>query len=326
MATADIAAPGETGELSFREAFHQYVVRRSRPSFATKFTQARLKRAGVEANVHIGDAEFSSNEAVERRVDTSARLLPDALHRRLNAAYGRVSAYVADPRFSRPHPSIPGVHLVPASRADAFLGGWAAVKERFDADLEEFFAVYDASYVEPVRAYWSRELPPDLFKVAIQPHIPPLAEVRRKMGVRLIPCVIDYQEARDAADAITDLAAGIRDDLEGALEAAREKLRSAKVLTADSFNDLRKALTTARAFADVLDPDLLARVRALDDRVADAAAAAADAPALGATATSLIRDRASLLSKAIRDVADAVQTGDGDAVLQRFALSPRKIR
>lgn len=323
MTTATLEDPATETQTSFKTAFLQVAIRRSRPSFTTKVTASRLKRAGIDATYKVGDSEISTDGPTEQRAEPVTRLLPDSLHKLLNTAYNRFTSYVEDPTRSRPHPSISGLYIIPADRGDEFFSGLAVVKERFATDLEEFFDRYDEEYVQPTIEYWSTIYPPQLFNMVIKPHIPPIIELRRKMGARVIPVVMDYADVNDAAAALTDLAAGIRDDLSTALEAAREKLESGKIVSAGSFNDLRRVLATARAFSDVLDPNLIAETGKLDSLVAQVAKDASEKSA-GESQTSIFKDRASMIAAATLNVIEAITDIDDRPMLERFGCSPRK--
>lgn len=326
--TAELETDLEAAEVqsAFYSKFILLALERRRPGFSTKLTRkVVVESKSIDVSTRIDGAAIS--DKAEKMVAKQVMLLPEAAGNLLNAAYGKVDQFVANPDLTQPF-RIKGLRILPIARRDAFFGGWPAIRDGFREDVERFFSIYEADVVAPAREYWLPILGEPLFDKLIGPHLPPLAQLRGKFGVRVVPGVFNYEDAADAADALQELADDVRDQLESALSDLAEKLRGGARLSVDSLNEMKRALGAARSFSDVVDPALLAQVRSMErklDRVT--VDVEARARTNGLTMTKIIRGSSSVLNEAIASMTAAVRRKDGVAeAMARFGASPRVIR
>jgi hypothetical protein len=297
-----------------------------RPSFVTKLTRKSVaENKTLEVQTQI-DGSTISDEA-EKMVDKQVNLLSVPIRKLFNTAYGRVKQFVEDPELTQPF-VISGLRVLPISRRDDLFGNWPAIRTRFQDDLELFFDRYEADVVQPAHDYWSPILGAALYNKLIRPHLPPLQALRAKCGVKLVPGIFNYEDAEDAQEALEDLARNIRDQLSAAIADLARKLQDNSRLSADSLNDMRKALAAARAFADVVDPKLLAHVRVMERQISTLQnEAMAYVGKDGLTMTKIIKSGAGTLNKAISSLSTALADPGGlTESMARFGAAPRKIR
>jgi len=315
---------GPQGQELFNEAFILLAVRKSRPSFTVKIPKKRKGSKDREVALQVDGRPVS--EETEKSTETAVDLLPKEARNRLNAAYRRVDDYLLKSGITFPHPTIDSLRVLPAQAQEEFFGGWPAVERRFREDLEAFFAGYEADVVPHGSARLNELFGPEEAARAAGRHLPGLARLKGKFGVRVARCTLSYADAEDASSAVRDLAENLRDRLEDALAGVADRLAGGKVLSERTFTDLKSVLATAKAFGEVMGDDLVARAGEMEGRLA----ALSDEVAVmgGRTSmTDVVKKHRQVLESAISGMMDAVKDPEGVArVVSRFGAAPRAIR
>lgn len=311
----------------FQEKFLQIDLDVRRPTFSTKLTRRRLERYKLAVTTAIDDKQV--DKPAELQINKVIDLLTDKQRKTIAHAYTVVAQFVDNPTMTLPS-KIRGLRVLPLSRRDDFFKLWPTIEERFEAQLEKFFAIYEEEVVGRNRAILLPTLGPGLFAEIAAEHLPPLPKLRAKFSVRVVPGMFNYEDARDAKEAVEFLAKSVRDQTAEALASLDDKLKlgGAKKLTPETLNEVKAALGMLKAFSDLGDRKLLKEAEQLEAALAEVTAACAASKAAGSatTLTAIIKSKAGTLSEVVDSVAQAVRSRRGmDETLARFGAAPRML-